>query len=341
MLNDVIMECEDHIGLITLSRPHALNALTLPMIKALHRQLQLWHDDDAIHAVVVQAVPGKAFCAGGDVRWLYEMGVAKKAEQMQFFWEEYRLNYLIHQFKKPYIALMDGIVFGGGVGISLHGSHPVASERFMVAMPETAIGLFPDIGASYLLSRCPGKLGLYLALTGARLSAVDAYNAGLVKHVIDSDQCSQVVDALKKLDLSQMAHARVSACLHALGSNKQVPVLADQLKTIDNYFSCTSVQDIMRALKDSDDDWAVLHYQNLIKKSPLSLAVTFAQMNNSARLSMEECLKMDYRLVGHFMHGHDFYEGVRALLIDKDQCPIWQPPQLDQVTSTMVANYFE
>ena len=169
MTDDIVFERKQQIGLITLKRPQALNALTLPMIKALQQQLLQWEGDKSIHAVVIQADVGKAFCAGGDVRWLYESGLAKNPEQMQFFWHEYRLNHTIHQFKKPYIALMNGITMGGGVGISLHGSHPVATENFVFAMPETGIGFFPDIGASYLLARCPGQTGIYLGLTGNNL----------------------------------------------------------------------------------------------------------------------------------------------------------------------------
>lgn len=169
MTEEVLFSQEGQLGFITLNRPKALNALTLTMIMALQKQLSIWKEDYSIKAVVVQAVPGNAFCAGGDIRWLYNAGRSKDSEQMQFFWHEYRLNHFIHHFGKPYISLLDGITMGGGVGISLHGSHPVASERFVFAMPETGIGFFPDIGASYLLNRCPGFLGVYLGLTGNKL----------------------------------------------------------------------------------------------------------------------------------------------------------------------------
>lgn len=341
MTQDLVFERDQHLGIITLSRQQALNALTLPMIRALQQQLQQWQDDSQIHAIVIQAAPGKAFCAGGDVRWLYESGLAQDPDQMIFFAEEYRLNHFIHQLKKPYIALMDGINMGGGVGISLHGSHPVASERFVFAMPESSIGLFTDIGASYLLSRCPGAMGVFLGLTGNRLGAEDAKHSGLIKHVIDSEQFPEILSRLKELDLSEQAHEKVSACLEAIASVKQRSLLGNSLALIDHYFSASSVKEIVANLKESENPWALAQWENLQQKSPLSLEVIFAQINKANKLSMGECVKMDYCLVGHFMKGADFYEGVRALLIDKDKNPHWQPASLIEVTAGMVANYFE
>ncbi|MDP1603950.1 MAG: enoyl-CoA hydratase/isomerase family protein [Legionella sp.] len=340
MSNAIVFERQHHIGVITLARPEALNAIDLPMIKALQQQLQQWQDDGDIHAVVVQASPGKAFCAGGDVRWLYERGLQNDPEQLQFFWHEYHLNYFIHQFKKPYIALMDGITMGGGVGISLHGSHPVAGSRFVFSMPETGIGLFPDIGASYLLSRCPGHVGLYLALTGNRLGAEDARAMKLVKYTVDTENFAEILPSLHKLNLSQNAALQVSAYLKSVACEKEAPIQQD-LEKINHYFSRRSLKDIMSGLETSDDAWAATTFTNLQQKSPLSLAVTFEQMHKAKSLSLAECLKLDYCLVGHFMAGKDFYEGIRALLIDKDKNPRWQPSILKNVTNADIANYFE
>lgn len=340
-MTDVVFETHQHIGVITLDRVPALNAINLPMVKAMQQQLLTWQADDNIHAVVLKAAPGKAFCAGGDVRWLYDTGLSKDPEQMQFFWHEYRLNYFISQFSKPYIALMDGITMGGGVGISMHGSHPVASERFVFAMPETGIGLFPDIGASYLLSRCPGELGLYLALTGNRLGAGDTLAAGLVKHVIDADKFSQILPELTELDLSRNAHQQVTDCLAQFETAHPQLTSREELEKINFFFQQPSFKDIMQGLEQSDDPWASKTLSGLQQKSPLSLEVTFAQIRRAKTMSLAECLTMDYCLVGHFMAGHDFYEGIRAVLIDKDKTPRWQPEQINQVTSANVANYFE
>lgn len=342
MADAMVFEREGPLGLITLSRPEALNALNLPMIIALQQQLLQWQADDGIHAVIINAAPGKAFCAGGDVRWLYETGFTDRHLQMQFFWHEYRLNYFISQLSKPYIALMDGMTMGGGVGISLHGSHPVASRQFSVAMPETGIGLFPDIGASFLLSRCPGQLGRYLALTGNRLGADDALAAGLIHAVVEPLSFSEIISRLQACDLSTNAAAKVTMALQVCADSKKEPrLLSEELAKINHYFCADSVKEIMMRLQKSDDPWALNQASTLLKKSPLSLEVTFAQFNKARSLSLADCLKMDYCLVGHFMDDNDFYEGIRALLIDKDKAPHWHPHDLDAITAGVVANYFE
>lgn len=335
MTAGILFEQQKHIGVIRLARPQALNAINLPMVKAMQQQLSAWQVDDSIHAVVLEAEPGKAFCAGGDVRWLYETGLARDPEQMQFFWHEYRLNHFIHQFGKPYIALMDGITMGGGVGISLHGSSPVASERFVFAMPETGLGLFPDIGASYLLSRCPGRVGVYLGLTGNRLTAQDARVAGLLRHVIPAERFSRIVPGLQALDLSQQAQQQVDALLTGLSVVEEAALTAE-LPDINRYFAAHTVADIMASLQQGGSDWAATMAASLRQKSPTSLAVTLAQIERAASLNLAECLQMDYGLVKHFMADKDFYEGVRALLIDKDKNPHWQPLKDDTLMT-----YFE
>lgn len=343
MIEDVLFTHEGHIGFITLNRPGALNALTLPMILELQKQLELWKEDHSIHAVVLRAVPGSAFCAGGDVRWLYNFGRDKesKSDQMQFFWHEYRLNHFIHQFGKPYISLMNGITMGGGVGISMHGSHPVASERFIFAMPETSIGFFPDIGASYLLTRCPGFLGVYLGLTGNRLGPQDAMQAGLVKQIIPSESMQQMVEELVNTDLSTDAHARVDECLNKYARVHSHDELTQIKPLIDVCFSEPDVGLIRKSLRSCEGPWAEGVDNTLGQKSPLSLKVTLSQLQKAKGLSLAESLNMDFDLVGHFMSDNDFYEGVRALLVDKDKNPQWTPASLDAVTDHMVVNYFE
>ena len=341
MGEEIVFTRERHIGLVTLQRVQALNALTLQMIIALQEQLHVWKNDKDIHAVVVQAAPGKAFCAGGDVRWLYDMGRSSNPQQMQFFWHEYRLNHFIHHFGKPYIALMDGVTMGGGVGISLHGSHPIASERFIFAMPETGIGFFPDIGASYLLSHCPGQSGIYLGLTGARLGAADAYHLGLVKQVVLSHEHQNLLVSLIEEDLSIDAHARVDACLQRYAMPIQPAPIMDLQSAIDTCFNHNDVESIMAELTETDDIWQNEIAKTLGQKAPISLKVTLEQIRKAKLMSMADCIKMDYCLVGHFMHGHDFYEGVRALLVDKDKSPHWQPNLLLEVSNSKVADYFK
>lgn len=338
---DIVFNREQHLGLIKLNRPQALNALNLEMIKALQQQLAEWQKDESIHAVILQAEEGKAFCAGGDVLWLYEAGLANDPMQMQFFWHEFRLNHFIHHFTKPYIALMDGITMGGGVGISLHGSHPVATERFSFAMPETGIGFFPDIGACYFLARCPGQMGLYLGLTGSRMSAQDAALMGLVKKVIPSERLSLVLEDLLVRDLSRNAHQQVDECLAHFALAPQIAPIEKDITLINQCFSADSVEEIFAALEKKDDEQATAILKNLEQKAPLSLKVTWQQIKKAKTRSLADCLKMDYCLVNHFMKGADFYEGIRALLIDKDKTPQWNPASLSLATEAMVASYFK
>lgn len=332
---------EKHIGRVILNRPDALNALTLPMIKAFYKQLTHWSKDQSIYAVILEAAPGRAFCAGGDVRWLYESGKKQDPEQLAFFWHEYRLNAMIGSFNKPFISLMNGLTMGGGVGVGLHGSHPIATEQFVLAMPETAIGLFPDVGASYLLSRLPSGLGLYLALTGSRVSAADARGWGLVKYVIPAESLSDVVTNLVHLEMDADPLA-IDRCFNAFNLEPGVlPTLSKKdLLQIESCFTQGSVEAIMASLKQMDTSWAIETYARMQQLSPLSLKVTFKQMQRASHLDLTGCLAMDEVLVKHFMQGHDFYEGVRALLIDKDKTPHWEPGTLAGVSEEQVEGYF-
>ena len=338
---DILFSREKHLGLVTLNRPQTLNALNLSMIIALQQQLKQWESDTDIHAVVIKSEGGKAFCAGGDVRTLYEAGRAKHDEQMQFFWHEYRLNHFIYQFKKPYIALLDGMTMGGGVGISLHGSHPIATERFIFAMPETGIGFFPDIGASYLLARCKENIGIYLGLTGNRLTAANAFGAGLVKKVIASEHMDKLLERLIQEDLSSNAFQRVDECLEAFTA----PVVSAPLDLfkdiIQHCFSKGTVEETLSELNALKNEWALAVIDTLNQKAPLSLKITLAQLLKAKQCSFAECLQMDYCLVKHFMRDSDFYEGIRALLIDKDKTPHWQPKHLDLVSVTKIETYFK
>lgn len=339
MAAEVLFSHEGSLGVITLNRPAALNALTLNMIFAMQKQLSLWKKDQNVHAVIVRAVPGNAFCAGGDIRSLYS-AKDSDAEQMQFFEHEYRLNQFIYHFGKPYISLIDGLVMGGGVGISLHGSHPLASERFVFAMPETGIGFFPDIGASHLLTRCPGYLGIYLGLTGNRLGPQDAMKAGLVKRVVSSAQMPVLYDALMNEDLSVDAFNRVDHCLQTFAMAPTEEEISQFHPWIDVCFAQPTVELIRESLQSREGEWFVKVDNTLAQKSPVSLKVTLAQLQKAKGCTLDQCLQMDYTIVRHFMHASDFYEGVRALLIDKDKNPRWNPARLELVSENMVRDYF-
>ena len=303
--------------------------------------MKKWKQDDEIKAVVIRSVPSNAFCAGGDVRSLYHFRDDEFNQQMEFFWHEYRLNHFIHHFGKPYIALMDGVTMGGGVGVSMHGSHPIASERFIFAMPETSIGFFPDIGASYLLTRCPGYLGHYLGLTGNRLGPQDSIRAGLVRQIISSAEMSNFVNQLAQLDLSIDAHSQVDLRIQQFTMHNP-PEEPSQIKSlITEYFAQATIEELLKALEHDSGAWATSVHNTLEKKSPLSLKVTLAQLQRAKGRSLDECLVMDYALVAHFMKANDFYEGVRALLIDKDKNPKWNPSRFDLISEAMVVNYFE
>lgn len=341
MSDDIQFVVKQHIGYVTLNRPKALNALTLPMIIALQEQLDAWENDSGIHAVVVKAKEGRAFCAGGDVRWLYDAGKKHDPKQMTFFWHEYRLNHFISRFPKPYIALMNGVTMGGGVGISLHGSHAVATENFVFAMPETSIGFFPDIGASYLLARCPGEYGLYLGLTGARLSAFEAQKLGLLRFSVHADSLLDIENELLQMDLSQNAFMKVDACLERFSSPVTPTDVLNKEAFINKHFQQHNVESILSSLQNNNHEWCQQTYTSLMQKAPLSLKVTLQQIRKAKNMTFADCLKMDYCLVGHFMQEHDFYEGVRALLVDKDKNPQWQPKTLADITDAELAAQFE
>lgn len=337
MTADIIFEVINGLGMITLSRPQALNALNTGMIQALYNQLTEWNAHPEIKAILIKAVPNKAFCAGGDVRWLYEKGMQQDPQQLNFFKEEYQLNLLIAQLKKPYIALMNGMTMGGGVGISLHGSCPIATEHFSFAMPETSIGLFPDVGGAYLLARCPGYLGLYLGLTGNHLTAREALAAGLIKAIIPSACIDRFIIALSQLAWENPAK-EIDTCVNSYLIADKAQVIP-HIDKINQYFSAANIQEIMQRLSASDDPWATQTRMLLEKKSPMSLAVTYDYIHYAAQLSLAQCLQQDYTLVQQFMKDKDFYEGVRAVLIDKDKNPQWQYSDVYHISEAHRSKY--
>lgn len=330
------------LGLITLNRPHAFNALNLNMLTLMHTQLAAWQADDDIKAVIVRGNGDNAFCAGGDIKDL--MSISDHHQRWQrarhFFETEYHLNHYIHHYPKPYISFCQGITMGGGIGISLHGSHNVASPDLQWAMPEVSIGFFPDVGIAHYLSRMAEVLGWYLALTGQRINAADALQADIVTHVIDTCQWQDVIDALLSTPFASDANQHVSDVLAAFHQHPENASLSEYLPVIRRCFAQDSLLDIVKALTLEGTPWAQRILQILHQASPLSLHVTYQHLHRACNLSVDETLKQDLNLALHFMQGHDFYEGVRARILDKDQQPQWQPKHLQDIDSQLVENYF-
>jgi enoyl-CoA hydratase len=339
--DDIRLEQRGGLVVVTLNRPRALNALTMPMCQALDAGLTSWQADPSVHAVLIKGAGERAFCAGGDIRWLYGVLTSEGvAAAVRFYALEYPMNARLHHFAKPYIALLDGITMGGGVGVSVHGSHRVVTERTVFAMPETGIGLFPDVGATYVLSRLPGGLGLHLGLTGARLGAADCLYAGLGTHHVAADRLGALEDALAEADLSSDAFAAVDRVLDRFQSRAGESDLRALQERIDHSYVRESLEDVIAALAAEPSGWGRSQLEQIGTKSPTSLAVTFRQLRTGATLDFDAAICLEYRLVQRFMAGHDFREGVRALIIDKDNRPRWRPERLAAVRATDVDAYF-
>lgn len=330
------------VGGVTLNRPRALNALTLDMIRLFDAQLARWGQDDSIRAVLIEGVGEKAFCAGGDVLAVYHAGREGEPLTDAFFRNEYGLNRRIHVFEKPYVALLDGITMGGGVGVSVHGDFRVVTENTLFAMPETGIGLFPDIGASWFLPRCPGLTGTYLALTGARLRAADAVALGIGTHYVPAARLREFEVALYEAPWDDSpADQTVARLLEAVAEAPGPAPLEPHFDLIDRCFAFDSVEEILDALTADGSDFALKTVAEMQGKSPTSLKVALEQMRRARGLCFDDCMVMEFRLSQAFMAGHDFYEGIRALLVDKDKQPRWAPAALADVSGTAVADHFE
>jgi len=336
MSDEVIFERYDSTGLVILNRPSALNALTHDMVRALYATLVDWANDPHVRQVIVTAAGGKAFSAGGDIRAIWAIGQERYDEAVSFFRDEYRLNALIKRYPKPYVVFLDGICMGGGVGISVHGSHRVASEKTVFAMPETGIGFFPDVGGSYVLSRMPGKSGLYAGLTAARLGQADCAWAGLATHSVESASMDAVLKRL--LDGADLEKTLAQASIVP-----EFSPLQELASDIDHYFSGSSVAEILAALEGAGADrkWARETHETLLKRAPSSLAITFEEIARARDLSFEECMAMEYRIVSRILKHEDFYEGVRAVIVDKDNAPQWTPKHVADLDPAVIAEHFE
>ena len=334
---EILFERRGAAGLVTLNRPQALNAVTLAMVRALTRQLQDWRNDPSITRVVLTAAGGRAFSAGGDIRALYDAGAAGRHDEMlAFYGEEYVLNTMIKHYPKPYVALIDGIVMGGGVGLSVHGSHRVAGDRFLFAMPEVSIGFFPDVGATWFLPRLPGELGAFCALTGERLNAADGLAATIATHRVSSSRFADLAGAL-------CGAVSVDATLAAFAEPPGEGKLAARRPAIDRLFKGDRVEDILAALNAEagpEAEFARATAATIRAKSPTSLKLALAQMRAGAKLSFEACMATEFRIVSRVIHGHDFYEGVRAVIVDKDNTPRWQPATLAEVSDAEIGRHF-
>jgi enoyl-CoA hydratase len=307
------------------------------MVREMRRALDTWEQDPAVTRVVVQGAGEKAFCAGGDIRQLTEDLKAGKREEALAFWrEEYQLNIRIKRYPKPYISLIDGIVMGGGVGVSLHGSHRVAGERYLFAMPEVGIGFFPDVGATYALPRLPGQTGMYLALTGERVKRADAVMLGLATHSVASESIPGLREAL-------IAGEPVEEALSRAAADPGPAPLDAQRAVIDACFSGESVAAILQRLDkaaEQGSDFAAKTAAGMRAKSPTSMNLAFEQVRRGAALDFEDAMKVEFRIVSRIGDGHDFYEGVRAVIIDKDNQPRWQPASLEELDPVVIERHF-
>ncbi|XP_061782190.1 3-hydroxyisobutyryl-CoA hydrolase, mitochondrial [Nerophis lumbriciformis] len=340
---DVLLEKVGRAGVITMNRPKVLNALNMSMIRLIYPQLKKWESDSETDLVIIKGAGGKAFCAGGDIRALTEAGKVGDPLAKVFFREEYMLNNAIGTYRKPFIALIDGITMGGGVGLSVHGRFRVATEKTLFAMPETAIGLFPDVGGGYFLPRLQGKLGLFLAMTGFRLKGRDVHSAGISTHFVESKKISHLEKEL--MDLKSPTVENISRVLDSLQNESSLDsekpfVLENHMSDINRLFTSDSVEGIMQNLKADSSDFAKKQIEILSRMSPTSLKITYKQLQAGATLSLQDVFVMEYRLSQACLRGCDFYEGVRAVLVDKDQNPKWNPPTLEEVSDQSVDQCF-
>ena len=347
--DEILLGRQGGVATLTINRPQALNALTLANYRRFAPALAEWARDPSVHAVIVCGAGDRAFCAGGDVRAVYKSGRGLAGDPdlpAVFFREEYELIREIHRFPKPYVAIIDGITMGGGAGISVNGGYRVATERTLFAMPETAIGLFPDVGATRFLGRCPGQIGRYLGLTGTRLHAADTLYCGFATHFVPRERIAGLTAALG-LTTWDMGNEKtqLDALLARFAADPGPPPLAALRPAIDRCFAGHTVEAILAALAaeaagGANAGWAAETRAGLLTKSPTSLKVTLRQLTIGRNYDLDQALRLEYRLTQHMMAGHDFYEGVRAALIDKDQQPRWQPESLDAVTEALVDTYF-
>jgi enoyl-CoA hydratase/carnithine racemase len=343
---EVLCEIRNHVAFITLNRPAALNALSLDMILQLRELLRRSAADPETYAVLIRGAGEKAFCAGGDIRALYQSFKVSSSLHREFFATEYPLDYLLYSYPKPYLVLMDGITLGGGMGIAQGSRLRIVGERTRIGMPEVAIGFFPDVGGSYFLSRMPGKLGVYLALTGLQIGAADALYSRLADVYLPPAAIASLSDSLAQLRWSKNHAADLHRCIEDLAGPVGPPAapLAALRAGIDAHFSHPNVSAILSSLeretRSEHVDWAHRTAQLMRSRSPTMLSVTLRQLQRGAHSSLADCFRMELGMAAHSFEQGDFLEGVRAVLIDKDNSPHWQPSRIEEVTEAMIEAFF-
>ncbi|XP_052804800.1 3-hydroxyisobutyryl-CoA hydrolase, mitochondrial-like [Mya arenaria] len=341
--DEVIVQRIKNSGVLTLNRPKSLNALNLRMIRKMMPVLTDWENDPHMDMVIMKGTGSKAFCAGGDILAVTEAGKVGGDLARDFFKEEYILNNKIGTYLLPYVAIIDGITMGGGVGLSVHGAFRVATERTVFAMPETAIGLFPDVGGGYFLPRLGGRLGVYLALTGFRLKGRDIHKAGIATHFVQSSKIQALEEALLKLhdpEALDIAHTLDKFQEESTDVLDNEFVLADHMEDINRLFAGNTVEEIIENLRKDGSPWAAAQLEILSKMSPVSMKITLRLLIEGEQRSFQDNFQVEYRLSQRCIEDNDFYEGVRAVLIDKDQKPKWKPATLEEVTKEHVDWYF-
>ena len=346
MSDDLSVRVENGIGRITLNRPEALHSLTRPMCESIKAAVDRWSVDSDVYLVMVDHAEGtRGFCSGGDIRMFLEndnAGPPDLSEHRDFFILEYSMNVAIANFPKPYLSIIDGVTMGAGVGITIHGSHRVATGNTVFAMPETEIGLFPDVGAGYFLPRLPGEIGTWLGLTGARLKGSDVAAIGLATHYVPSADITELKTRVAKLDFSRDA----TGTLNHLLSDFSVPVPDGSYQThaarINRCFAHDQVEKIVAALRDEKSDWAGEQCNALLTRCPTSVKIALRQFREGAKCqSIEENMRMEYRIVWRRVASGDLLEGVRAVVVDKNRKPRWSPATIEDVTDEMVDSYFQ
>ena len=339
-MDEVIIKKYNSTIVLTLNRERVLNALNLNMVRILYKNILLWKNDDSVSGVLIQGAGEKSFCAGGDIVSVYhEKNNKSNSLSHDFFKEEYLLNYEISNFEKPWVSMLNGIAMGGGLGLSVHGSHRIISEKTMAAMPETAIGLFPDVGGGYFLSRMKDSLGVYLALTGNIIDADNAMYSGIGTHFIENKLVKSFIDEFLKLE--NYTIDKVDSLLTNYKNKKKInPTFKEEKDFIKKYFSLENIQKIFETLEKDKSDWSTKHLNVLSKKSPTSMAVALKQLKLAKKMNLKDCLSMEFRICQTMMRKNDFYEGVRANLVDKDRSPNWKPKSVFDVTSNIIDEHF-
>ena len=334
---EIVCERRGVAGVVVLNRPRALNALSLGMVRGLAAALDAWEHDPQVERVVVTSASEKAFSAGGDIRALTELGRAGRFDEALAFWrEEYVVNARIQNYPKPYVSLIDGIVMGGGVGISLHGSHRVAGSRYLFAMPEVGIGFFPDVGTTYALPRLPDAAGIHLALTGDRIGQADALSLGLATHAVPSEAMAALAEALT-------APGSVEEILGRFAVGPGPGPLDPERATMAACYAPSDLGGVLAALEKAaaaGSAFADKTLRTIRTKSPTSVAIAFRQMKEGAALDFAAAMRLEFRIVSRIVHGHDFYEGVRAVVVDKDNAPRWQPDTIAALDPAAVDAHF-